>query len=225
MQALHAVSRSQQAFEQAARRGPAGEWLYLRLNQLAALLILLALSPIMLCVAVLIWRCDGAPVLFGHYRVGLNGRLFRCLKFRSMYLDSQHMLAELLQRDSTARAQWQRDHKLIDDPRITPVGRVLRRTSLDELPQLFNVLRGEMVLVGPRPITVPELTRYGRVRWHYLSVPPGMTGLWQVTGRNNTTYDERVELDHRYVEDRSWYLDLSILVRTIKVVLTRDGAI
>jgi lipopolysaccharide/colanic/teichoic acid biosynthesis glycosyltransferase len=225
MLAFHAVSRSRQVLERTSRRSPLGESVYRGLNQLAAGVILLALAPLLVILALLIWRCDGAPVLFGHYRVGLNGRLFRCLKFRSMYLDSQHMLADLLQRDSAARARWQRDHKLADDPRITPVGRVLRRTSLDELPQLLNVLRGEMLLVGPRPITVAELTRYGRVRWHYLSVPPGMTGLWQVTGRNNTTYDERVALDHQYVEHRSWHLDLSILIRTIKVVLTRDGAI
>ena len=123
-----------------------------------------------------------------------------------------------------ARAEWARDQKLTNDPRITPVGNFLRRTSLDELPQLFNVLRGEMNLVGPRPITVAELTRYGRVRWHYLSVRPGLTGLWQVSGRNNTTYEERVALDRRYVEQHSIWLDLRILFKTIKVVVARDGA-
>jgi lipopolysaccharide/colanic/teichoic acid biosynthesis glycosyltransferase len=115
--------------------------------------------------------------------------------------------------------------KLADDPRVTPVGRFLRRTSLDELPQFINVLRGEMSLVGPRPLTVAELTRYGRVRWDYLSVAPGMTGLWQVSGRNNTSYAQRVSLDERYVEQRSLWLDFSILLRTVKVVLMRDGAL
>jgi lipopolysaccharide/colanic/teichoic acid biosynthesis glycosyltransferase len=170
------------------------------------------------------WRHDGAPVLFGHYRVGCKGRLFRCLKFRTMYRESEQMLAELLARDPAARAQWERDQKLVDDPRVTPIGRFLRRTSLDELPQLINVLRGEMRLVGPRPVTVGELTRYGRVRWQYLSVTPGITGLWQVSGRNNTSYEERVALDARYVAQRSLALDLRILLRTVAVVLRRDGA-
>ncbi len=198
--------------------------LRLAANRLGALLLLLALSPVMLCIALLIWRCDGAPVLFGHYRVGLNGRLFRCLKFRSMYVDAERMLADLLRDDPAARLEWERDQKLANDPRITPIGAFLRKTSLDELPQLFNVLRGEMSLVGPRPITVGELTRYGRVRWHYLSVRPGMTGLWQVSGRNDTTYDERVALDRRYVEQRTLVLDLKILLRTVGVVLARGGA-
>jgi undecaprenyl-phosphate galactose phosphotransferase len=194
------------------------------INQFGALLLLLALSPVMACVAWVIWRCDGAPIFFGHYRVGRDGRLFRCLKFRSMYRDADRMLAELLKSDPRARAEWERDQKLVNDPRITPMGRFLRKTSLDELPQLFNVLKGEMSLVGPRPVTVGELVRYGSSRWHYLSVQPGMTGLWQVSGRNNTTYDERVALDRRYVEARCLRLDISILFRTIKVVLTNDGA-
>ena len=122
------------------------------LNQFLALVILVLLSPVMLLVAWLIWRRDGAPIFFAHYRVGRDGRLFRCLKFRTMYVQAEQMLADLLSKDPAARAEWDRDHKLNDDPRITPVGHFLRRTSLDELPQLFNVLRGEMSLVGPRPI-------------------------------------------------------------------------
>jgi exopolysaccharide production protein ExoY len=196
----------------------------LRLNQLAALIILVLLSPLMLLVAWLTWRRDGAPIFFAHFRVGRDGKLFRCLKYRTMYRESEQMLADLLSTNAAAREEWQRDQKLSKDPRITPVGQFLRRTSLDELPQLFNVLRGEMSLVGPRPITVAELTRYGRVRWHYLSVRPGITGLWQVSGRNDTTYEERVALDRNYVEQRSVWLDLSILFRTISVVLSRDGA-
>jgi lipopolysaccharide/colanic/teichoic acid biosynthesis glycosyltransferase len=194
------------------------------IDRLAAALLLLLLSPVMGVVALLIWRADGAPILFGHYRVGQHGRLFRCLKFRSMYRNSEQMLKDLLASDANARAEWERDHKLLNDPRITPIGHFLRRTSLDELPQLFNVLRGEMSLVGPRPITVAELPRYGRVRWHYLSVRPGMTGLWQVSGRNDVTYEERVELDRRYVESDSLRMRLSILWRTIDVVLHGSGA-
>lgn len=207
-----------------ARSGSRLARLQLRLDQFAALLLLLLLAPLMAVIALLVWRRDGAPVLFGHYRIGQHGRPFRCLKFRSMYLDSEAMLRELLERDPAARAEWERDHKLSDDPRITPIGHFLRRTSLDELPQLFNVLRGEMSLVGPRPITLAELPRYGQVRWHYLSVRPGMTGLWQVSGRNDTTYDERVELDREFVEQHSLRLRLSILLRTLRVVIRGSGA-
>ena len=197
---------------------------HLRFNQLAAAILLLLLGPVMLVIAAMIARKDGAPVLFGHYRVGHQGRLFRCLKFRSMYRNSEQMLAEILATDPEARAEWERDQKLTNDPRVTPIGDFLRRTSLDELPQLLNVLKGEMSLVGPRPITVGELTRYGRVRWHYLSVRPGMTGLWQVSGRNNTSYAERVALDETYINNRSMLGDLTILFKTVKVVLVRDGA-
>ena len=209
------------------QRGPidiVADSIALRLNQLLALSILVLLAPLMAAVAFLIWRRAGAPVLFAHYRVGHDGKLFRCMKFRTMYRNAERMLSELLERDPAARAEWQREQKLLSDPRITPIGHFLRRTSLDELPQLFNVLRGEMSLVGPRPITVGELTRYGGVRWQYLSVRPGMTGLWQVSGRNNTSYEERVALDRRYVEERSVWMNLQILLKTVKVVVARDGA-
>ncbi len=207
-----------------SRREELQDALAVTLNQMAALLLLLLLAPVLLVIVFLIWRRDGAPILFAHYRVGHDGKLFRCLKFRSMLRNSEHLLAELLRDDPQARAEWARDQKLTLDPRITPVGRFLRKSSLDELPQLINVLRGEMSLVGPRPITVAELTRYGRVRWHYLSVRPGMTGLWQVSGRNNTTYDERVAFDRDYVEQRSLLGDVAILFRTVRVVVLRQGA-
>jgi undecaprenyl-phosphate galactose phosphotransferase len=197
---------------------------YFLVHKLIGLAILVLLSPLMLTIAAAVWLSDGAPLFFAHYRVGAEGRLFRCLKFRSMRVDAQQRLADLLATDPAARAEWERDRKLTNDPRITPIGRLLRKTSLDELPQLFNVVRGEMALVGPRPITVQELKRYGGTRWHYLSVVPGMTGLWQVSGRNNTTYEERVELDRRYVESRSLWNDLKILVRTVFVVVTGHGA-
>lgn len=196
----------------------------MRLNQACAALLLLVFGPLMLVVAYRIWRSDGAPVLFGHYRVGRHGRLFKCLKFRSMYRQSDRMLRELLANNEAAREEWARDQKLTCDPRITPVGGFLRKTSLDELPQLINVLRGEMSLIGPRPITVAELPRYGVVRWHYLGVRPGMTGLWQVSGRNDTTYEERVELDRHYVEKRSIRLRLFILLGTVSVVFAGSGA-
>jgi exopolysaccharide production protein ExoY len=193
-------------------------------NRIAALALLLVLAPALLWIAFRIWREDGAPIFFGHYRVGRHGRLFRCLKFRTMVRDAKPRLAELLARDPKARAEWDRDQKLSCDPRITPIGDFLRRSSLDELPQLFNVLAGEMVLVGPRPITVPELAKYGVVRWHYLNVAPGMTGLWQVSGRIDFDYAQRVLLDRRYIETRSMAMDLSILLRTAGVVLRGSGA-
>lgn len=193
-------------------------------DQLAATLLLILLSPLMAILALLIWRRDGAPVSFAHYRVGYEGKLFRCLKFRTMVKNDEQVLAELLRDDPKARAEWAQGQKLANDPRVTPLGRILRRTSLDELPQLLNVLRGEMRLVGPRPITVSELTRYGGSRWHYLSARPGMTGLWQVSGRSAMTYDERVALDRCYVEERSFWFDLRILLKTFRVVVGRKGA-
>jgi len=199
------------------------ERLGILVNQLCALLILVAISPVMVLLAWLV-RKDGGPATFRHYRVGCRGRLFQCVKFRTMRLDADRALREILERDPALAAEWRRDHKLANDPRVTSVGRWLRRTSLDELPQLFNVLRGEMALVGPRPITVAELPRYGVTRWYYLSVLPGMTGLWQVSGRNKTSYERRVELDELYVRTRSVVLDLKILAKTALVVLTRDGA-
>lgn len=194
------------------------------LNQLGALVLLLMLAPVMAVVAWLIWRKDGNPILFGHYRVGRDGHLFKCWKFRSMAVNAAEMLAELLKNDPAAKAEWDRDQKLTNDPRVTPIGAFLRKTSLDELPQLFNVLKGEMRLVGPRPITLAELDKYGETRWHYLNAMPGMTGLWQVSGRSDTTYEERVELDKTYIEKRSLWNDAVILVKTVAVVLGKGGA-
>jgi exopolysaccharide production protein ExoY len=213
----------------AARRetlagGSRTDALYTCFNQAAALLLLLLFAPLLAFIAWRILREDGAPVLFAHWRVGARGRLFRCFKFRSMVQHADQVLGELLLRDAAARAEWERDHKLRNDPRVMRVGRFLRMTSLDELPQLFNVLRGEMHLVGPRPVVVQEIPRYGEHKRHYLSVKPGMTGLWQVSGRNNLTYPQRVALDVHYVEHRTPWLDLKILLRTVSVLVTRDGA-
>jgi exopolysaccharide production protein ExoY len=194
------------------------------LNSLAAAILLVLVAPLMAYVAWRIQREAGGPVLFAHYRVGRHGQLFRCWKFRSMVPQAERVLAELLERDPVAKAQWEREQKLDNDPRITPIGHFLRRTSLDELPQLLNVLTGSMRLVGPRPIVVHELRRYGAVKHHYLSVTPGMTGLWQVSGRNNTSYEQRVQLDRHYVEQRSAWMDFRILLRTAHVVVTGHGA-
>lgn len=193
-------------------------------NQGVAALLLFLLLPLLLLLALFIYERDGAPIFFGHYRVGYKGRLFRCFKFRTMYRNSAAMLTELLEADPEARAEWESNQKLSNDPRIIPIGRWLRKTSLDELPQLWNVLRGEMNLVGPRPIIVAELTRYGRVRWDYLAVKPGITGLWQVSGRNSVSYERRIALDAEYVKRRSFFFDIWILILTLKTLITREGA-
>jgi lipopolysaccharide/colanic/teichoic acid biosynthesis glycosyltransferase len=199
------------------------ERLRILLDQLMALCLLVAAGPFMLTLAWLV-RQDGGPAIFAHYRVGRGGRLFRCIKFRTMRTDAEHLLSQLLDASPMLRTEWLRDQKLANDPRVTSIGRWLRRTSLDELPQLLNVLRGEMALVGPRPITGLELRRYGPARWQYLSVVPGITGLWQVSGRSAASYETRVELDELYVRTRTPWLDMKILAKTVVVVLTRDGA-
>ena len=163
-------------------------------------------------------------VLFGHARIGCDGAEFQCLKFRSMLPMTQDEFEQYLANHPQARAEWQRDHKLKQDPRVTRVGRFLRRTSLDELPQLWNVLRGDMSLVGPRPIVHEELIRYGRYIARYKSVRPGLTGLWQVTGRNNSDYQRRVRLDAYYIRRQNLVFDLYILLRTANVVLKGSGA-
>jgi Undecaprenyl-phosphate galactose phosphotransferase WbaP len=181
-------------------------------------------APVMAAVALMVWMQDGGAVLYAHPRIGRDGRTFKCLKFRSMLVDSEARLRKLLAEDAEARAEWERDHKLRNDPRITPLGAFLRKSSLDELPQLFNVLVGEMSLVGPRPIVAGEVIRYGRRFSHYCSVRPGITGLWQVSGRNDVSYRRRVAIDTCYAQHNSLLLDLRILAMTIPSVLMRKGS-
>ena len=185
---------------------------------------LVLLAPFFLIVALMV-RADGGPAFFAHQRVGRGGKLFGCLKFRSMVIDSQARLEALLANDPAARAEWEATRKLKNDPRITRIGRFLRSTSLDELPQLINVLRGEMSLVGPRPVQEAEIDRYyGASAAHYMAVRPGITGLWQVSGRSETSYESRVALDVAYVSRPSLLADISILLRTPVAVLSRRGA-
>jgi lipopolysaccharide/colanic/teichoic acid biosynthesis glycosyltransferase len=190
-----------------------------------ALLLLALTSPLLLLLAGAA-RLDGGPALYAHHRVGRGGRAFRCLKFRTMVPGADRILAEHLARDPAARAEWEATRKLRRDPRITRVGRLLRSTSLDEMPQIVNVLRGEMSFVGPRPVVPDELDEhYGLIgRGAYLSVRPGITGLWQVSGRSDTGYEERVALDIAYVRRPSFRQDLVILLRTVGAVLRRQGA-
>ncbi|MDN5843810.1 MAG: undecaprenyl-phosphate galactose phosphotransferase WbaP [Alcaligenaceae bacterium] len=190
---------------------------------LGAVSILILLSPILITLAWLIMRDGGSPI-YGHTRIGLDGKSFKCLKFRSMVLNSQQVLNELLANDPEAREEWATDFKLKNDPRITKIGHFLRKSSLDELPQLFNVARGEMSLVGPRPVITEELERYKNNKEYYLMAKPGMTGLWQISGRNDVDYDTRVYFDAWYVKNWSLWNDIAILFKTIKVVIKRDGA-
>jgi exopolysaccharide production protein ExoY len=194
------------------------------LRRLIAVTMLLGLSPVFLVIGLLIAVIDGRPIFFKHYRVGLHGKMFGCYKFRTMHVDAQAKLMHLLETDPSAREEWLVNQKLSQDPRVTTIGRFLRKSSLDELPQLWNIVRGDMCFIGPRPVTVDELARYGGDRWFYASVLPGVTGLWQVNGRNKTSYERRVALDRHYVEFRSLRLDLWILIKTFWVVAKRDGA-
>jgi len=160
-----------------------------------------------------------------HRRVGAGGRVFSCLKFRSMVVEGEEILQRLLSMEPGIAAEWSATRKLRHDPRVTQIGRVLRSTSIDELPQLFNVLRGDMSLVGPRPIVSEEVPRYGLNIYYYYQMRPGITGLWQVSGRSETSYAERVELDTTYVKNWSLAQDGAILLRTIPEVMKRRGAV
>lgn len=179
--------------------------------------------PSMLIVAFLI-SLDGGPVFFRHRRVGRYGVPFDCIKFRSMHIDANERLKALLACDDVAQQEWKTTFKLKKDPRVTTLGRLLRKSSFDEIPQLFCVLRGDMSLVGPRPIVSEEIPLYGPNIDQYFSCRPGITGLWQVSGRTNTTYEQRVTLDTLYADSQSLLLDIRILIQTVRVVLLGTGA-
>ena len=190
---------------------------------IASIAIIILLSPVLLYISRQVKK-DGGPAIYGHERIGKDGKPFKCLKFRPMVTNSKDVLNELLQNDPEAKREWDTTFKLKNDPRITKIGAVLRRTSLDELPQLFNVLKGEMSLVGPRPIITAELERYNEEVDYYLLSKPGMTGLWQVSGRSDVDYETRVYLDAWYVKNWSMWNDIAILFKTVGVVLKKDGA-
>lgn len=193
------------------------------MDKAGALSLLIVLSPLFVFLIYQIKR-DGGPAFYGQIRVGQNGHMFKCWKFRSMVVNADKILQDLLKNDPEARAEWDRDFKLKNDPRITRIGHFIRKTSIDELPQLFNVLKGEMSLVGPRPVTKAEKRFYGEDFEKYKSVRPGMTGLWQVSGRNDVTYKRRVLLDVWYVDHWSILADIRIMFQTIRVVLYRSGS-
>jgi exopolysaccharide production protein ExoY len=190
----------------------------------AALFATALAVPFLICVALVLKLTERGPVLYKHQRVGLGGRLFSCFKIRTMVVDAEGSLSDLLGSDPVAQSEWLQHQKLIDDPRVTAFGRFLRRSSLDELPQLINVLRGEMSLVGPRPVAQEEIWRYGNRLRFYLCARPGLTGLWQISGRSDCDYAKRVELDANYVSNWRFSTDLFILLRTVSTVLNRTGS-
>ena len=190
-----------------------------------ATFFLLLFSPLLLILSLFIRFSSPGKILFKHQRIGRGGVPFPCYKFRTMYEDAELRLQELLHTNPSLQEEWNKSHKLKNDPRITPLGKFLRSTSLDELPQLWNVIQGDISLVGPRPVTKTELNAHYRAKsGKILSIRPGITGLWQVSGRNNTSYPYRIQLDEYYVDNQSTLLDIKILMRTIPALLLRKGA-
>jgi Undecaprenyl-phosphate galactose phosphotransferase WbaP len=186
--------------------------------------LLVLLSPLFLVVALLVRLSSRGPVLFRQRRIGRGRRLFDCLKFRTMYQDSEQRLTDMLAGDEQVRVEWLKYARITNDPRVTPIGRLLRRSSLDELPQLWNVLRGEMAWVGPRPYLPVESDRIGDSLDTIVRVRPGMTGLWQVSGRTSLPFTERLTLDEYYIRNWSLWMDFSILLRTLRAVVSGRGA-
>ncbi|TCN31267.1 sugar transferase [Sinorhizobium americanum] len=203
---------------------PLGSWPKRALDLTVASVALVLAMPLMLIVALLIAVFIGRPILFVHRRIGFNGRPFNCYKFRTMVENADQVLEEYLAYNPRAAEEWRETQKLKNDPRVTLVGQILRKSSLDELPQLINVLRGEMSCVGPRPIVVEELRRYGSTAQEYLKARPGLTGLWQISGRSDVDYARRVALDAQYIRSWSILADLVILARTAVAVMRFDEA-
>lgn len=194
------------------------------LDIVVAVAALIFFAPLLIVISIAIYLSDPGPIFFAHRRIGQGGRAFPCIKFRSMVIDAEKRLTELLSSDPRAQYEWELDHKLKNDPRITALGAFLRRSSLDELPQLVNVLRGEMSIVGPRPIVEAETEKYGHKFKAYCRVRPGITGLWQVSGRNNVSYRRRVACDVVYSRSKSLLLDLRIMAMTLPAVLLAKGS-
>jgi exopolysaccharide production protein ExoY len=185
---------------------------------------IILIAPLLIICFVLTVATSPGPALFRHRRVGFNGKYFDCLKFRTMVTDAPERLRQLLESDPVAAAEWAANRKLRYDPRVTAIGAILRRSSLDELPQLFNVLKGDMSIVGPRPVTAEELVRYSGAVDAYLACRPGITGLWQVSGRSTTTYSKRVACDAFYAREWSMALDAKIVIVTIPSLLLTESA-
>jgi exopolysaccharide production protein ExoY len=219
-----ANTRSVLQFASIGSRGPIGLTSKRTIDIVLALSGIILLAPLLIICFASIMLVSPGPVLFRHRRVGYNGRSFDCLKFRTMATDASERLRRLLETDHASAAEWATNRKLRNDPRITAIGSILRKSSLDELPQLFNVLRGDMSIVGPRPVTDEELERYSSSVGAYLACRPGITGLWQVSGRSSTTYDKRVACDAFYARNWSMALDVKIMIVTIPALLASDSA-
>ena len=184
------------------------------------------LIPITIIVAILnVLHKDYGPIFYSHKRIGKNGKYFKMYKFRTMVVDADKKLAELLENDEEARKEWDMNRKLKNDPRITKIGKILRKTSIDEFPQFINVLKGDMSLVGPRAVIDGEIEKFGIYKKDILSVKPGITGYWAANGRSSTSYDERVFMEYKYVENFSIFMDVKILIKTVVSVLKKEGAV
>lgn len=190
---------------------------------LFSLSVLIIFFPIYLVLAFLIYLNSPGPILYVQRRVGRNGRLFGCIKFRTMVVDADQMLVDMLDACPDSRAEFEDNFKLKHDPRIIPIGKWLRMTSLDEFPQFWNVLMGDMSVVGPRPLVKDELPKYGAAIDRVLTIRPGLTGLWQVSGRNDIPYPRRVQIDLYYVRSQNFWIDLSIIIKTVGVVIFSKG--
>ena len=223
IESWHSFAETIERSEGRSHAHPVGPWIRI-IDIIVSAALLIFFAPLMLLVALAIYCSDPGRVIFSQQRLGKDGRYFRCYKFRSMVIDAEAALQRLLATDAEARRAWEVDHKLKNDPRITSMGRFLRRSSLDELPQLFNVLRGDMSLVGPRPICDAEIVRYGRYFDEYCSVRPGITGLWQISGRNDVSYRRRVTMDVVFARNQSVNLYIHILIYTLPAVFLARGS-
>jgi exopolysaccharide production protein ExoY len=203
--------------------GPVGGMTKRTFDLLCAAIAFVVFSPLFVLIAILVKCSDGGPILYGHGRIGCSMQPFSCLKFRTMVVDADAVLAQYLRDRPEAAREWRETRKLKSDPRITAVGAILRQLSLDELPQLINILRGEMSVVGPRPIVLDEMKLYGKYARFYLRARPGLTGPWQVSGRNDVSYKRRVALDQAYVRTWSLWTDVAIVLRTIPAVIMMRG--
>lgn len=190
-----------------------------------SLSVLIFAAPLFLIIALLVLVPSRGKIVYAHKRVGRGGKIFRCYKFRTMYHNADERLKQLLEQNPELREEWSRAFKLQKDPRVTPVGRILRKTSLDELPQFLNVLKGDLSVVGPRPVIEEEMRKYmGPKAAKILSIRPGITGLWQVSGRSDTSYVTRIALDENYVDTHSFTLDMKLILKTIPAILSSRGA-
>ena len=205
-------------------KAPCGGTIKRIFDFLLALSAIIILSPLLICVAIAVRLSDGGSAFFGHTRIGFSGKTFKCWKFRSMIPNSDAVFKEYLVQNPDAAEEWRQNQKIQNDPRVTRLGYFLRKYSIDELPQLFNILVGDMSFVGPRPIQRSEYEKYGFSLRHYLSTRPGLTGLWQISGRSNSTYQKRVVFDRYYVTHWGMLTDIALIIKTVPVAVTGSGS-